>query len=268
MNQIYRAIQTTKQNVHQRLNRDFAHLEEQEQLLDIIHKVRHDHPSMGAQALYQKLKPRAMGRDRFYNWYRSEGLRIVPEKNWRRTTDSSGVIRFNNLIENIELTGVNQVWVSDITYYEIGDKFYYLTFIMDQYSRKIKGFHASRSLRTEETTIPALTMAMKHLNELDKPILHSDGGGQYYSRSFLSLTHGRFSNSMGESAYENPHAERLNRTIKNSFLKYYNPDSFESLKKLLARAVEMYNNGKPHKSLKGLTPNQFERTVKSHKINV
>jgi transposase InsO family protein len=268
MNQIYRAIRTTKQNVHQRLNRDFVHLEEQEQLLDIIHKVRQDHPSMGAQALYQKLNPKGMGRDRFYNWYRSEQLRIVPQKNWRRTTDSSGVIRFRNLIENIKLTGVNQVWVSDITYYEIGDTFYYLTFIMDQYSRKIKGYQASRSLRTEETTMPALTMAMKCLSPTEKPILHSDGGGQYYSRSFLSLTHNRFNNSMGESAYENPHAERLNRTIKNSYLKYYRPDSFESLKKQLARAVEMYNVGKPHKSLKGLTPLEFERIIKTQKISV
>ena len=188
MNQIYRAIRTSKQNVHQRLNRDLTRLEEKEQLLGIIHKVRDDHPSMGAQALYQKLRPKAMGRDRFYNWYRSEGLTIMPQKNWRRTTDSSGVIRFENLIDGIELTGVNQVWVSDITYYEIGDRFFYLTFIMDQYSRRIKGFHASLSLRTEETTIPALTMAMKSLTPLQKLILHSDGGGQYYSRSFLALT--------------------------------------------------------------------------------
>lgn len=258
MNKIYRAIGTSKQNVHQRLNRDLAQSEESEQLIHIIGQVREDHPTMGAQALYHKIKPATMGRDRFYNWYRSKGFTILPEKNWRRTTNSSGVIRFKNLVDGIRLNKINQVWVSDITYYEMGDQFFYLTFIMDQYSRKIKGFHASRSLRTEETTLPALRMAMKHLDGSKKPIIHSDGGGQYYSKAFLALTEGRFINSMGESAYENPYAERLNRTIKNNYLKCYDPDNFEALQKQLARAVEMYNDDKPHKSLRGMTPKQFE----------
>jgi len=258
MNRIYRALGTSKQNVHQRLNRDLTRLEESEQLVSIIRQVREDHPTMGAQALYHKLRPATMGRDRFYDWYRAQRFTIMPEKNWHRTTDSSGVIRFKNLVDGLQVNKVNQVWVSDITYYEMGDQFFYLTFIMDQYSRKIKGFHASRSLRTEETTLPALRMAMRHLDRSQKPIIHSDGGGQYYSKSFLALTEGCFINSMGESAYENPHAERLNRTIKNNYLKHYDPDNFEALKKQLARAVKMYNEQKPHKSLRGMTPKQFE----------
>jgi putative transposase len=159
------------------------------------------------------------------------------------------------------LDGVNQVWVSDITYYDLNNQFYYLTFVMDQYSRKIKGFHASRYLSTEHTTIPALKMAMKYLHTGQKPIIHSDGGGQYYSKAFLHLTENRFSNSMGESAYENPHAERLNRTIKNSYLKHYQPKDFQQLAKQLARAVEMYNDGKPHDALAGLTPKEFEKLM-------
>jgi putative transposase len=263
MNKIYRAIGTSKQNVHQRLTRDLGRLEESEQLKGVIQHVREDHPSMGAEALYQKLCPQTMGRDRFYAWYKEEGLTVCPTKNWRRTTDSSGVIRFENLIDGLQLNGVNQVWVSDITYYDIGEKFFYLTFVMDQFSRKIKGFQASRGLRTEETTIPALKMAMRYLNPGQRPIIHSDGGGQYYSKSFLDLTRGRLANSMGESAYENPHAERLNRTIKNSYLKHYQPAGFEELEKQLAKAVEMYNDGKPHKALNGLTPKEFENETSS-----
>jgi len=265
MNQIYRAIGTSKQNVHQRLNRDLEQQDEKAQLIRIIDQVREDHPSMGVKPLYLKLSPRTMGRDKFYSWYREQGLTVRPKKNWRRTTDSSGVIRFDNLINQIELTGSNQVWVSDITYYEIGNKFYYLTFVMDQYSRKIKGFHASKSLRTEETTIPALRMAMKDLGSDQRPIIHSDGGGQYYSKSFLELTQGRLVNSMGKSAYENPHAERLNRTIKNSYLSFYKPVDFGQLQILLRKAIRMYNEDKPHEALKGLTPRQFEMKI-SHKL--
>lgn len=263
MNEIYRSVGTSKQNVHQRLQRTLIHNEEREQLLRLVGQIREDHPSMGVRSLYKKIGPKTMGRDRFYYWYRSEGFTVTPSKNWCRTTDSSGVIRFKNLVQGIELNDVNQVWVSDITYYELNDTFYYLTFVMDQYSRKIKGFCASTDLHTEQTTLPALKMAMKYLRPGDKPIIHSDGGGQYYSKSFLSLTSGRLTNSMGESAYENPHAERLNRTIKNNYLKGYQPQDFDELKKQLARAVAMYNEDKPHDALNGMTPTQFEK-LKTH----
>lgn len=261
MIQVYKAIGTSKQNMHQRLNRDLSGIGEREQLLKIIRQVREDHPEMGARPLYRKLAPKTMGRDRFYSWYRSEGLKIKPAKNWRRTTDSSGVVRFKNFLEAAQLNGINQAWVSDITYYDLHEKFYYLTFVMDRYSRKIKGFNVSKDLRTEHTTIPALKMAMKHLQPGQKPIIHSDGGGQYYSKSFLALTEGRFINSMGESAYENPHAERLNRTIKNCYLRHYQPSDFDQLKRFLTKAVTMYNDHKPHDSLKGLTPKQFENLL-------
>ena len=74
MNQVYRAMGTTKQNVHQRLNRNLASLDEGEQLFRIIHQVRGDHPEMGARPLYRKIRPKTMGRDRFYKWYASAGL--------------------------------------------------------------------------------------------------------------------------------------------------------------------------------------------------
>src|SRR5688572_23854290 len=108
MNQIYRAIGTSKQNMHQRLQRDLHQLEEKGQLKKIVEQVRCDHPTMGAKLLYQKLSPKTLGRDRFYAWYRTSGFTIHPKKNWRRTTDSSGVVRFQNLIDKKELTGVNQ----------------------------------------------------------------------------------------------------------------------------------------------------------------
>ena len=263
MNQIYRAIGTSKQNVHQRLKRTLMKNEERAQLRQVVCQVREDHHSMGVRSLYRKIRPKTMGRDLFYQWYRAEGFTVIPQKNWRRTTDSSGVIRFKNLVKGIELNDINQVWVSDITYYELNNTFSYLTFVMDQYSRKVKGYSASKELRTEQTTLPALKMANRYLRKGDKPILHSDGGGQYYAKSFLSYTKGRFIHSMGESAYENPHAERLNRTIKNNYLKHYNPKDFNQLKKELARAVTMYNDGKPHDALNGMTPNQFEK-LKNH----
>ena len=266
MNQVYRAMQTSKQNVHQRMRHQLQHMEMEEQLVVIVHQIRQDHPGMGARALYQKVNP-DWGRDAFYAWYRNQGLTIKSKKNWRRTTDSSGVIRFDNLTVGLKLTGINQLWVSDITYYEIGETFYYLTYIMDQYSRKIKGYSTSRTLKTTDTTIPALRMALRFLPTGSRPIFHSDGGGQYYSHDFQKLTVGRFWNSMGKSAYENPHAERLNRTMKNSYLQYYNPKTFKQLVAMNAKAVRMYNQDKPHMALQNMTPNQFENLSILQSVN-
>ena len=261
MNQIYRWLGTSKQNVHQRLNKEIEREEEKEQLKVILQQVREDHPEMGCKVLYKKIKPETMGRDKFFEFYGKNGFKIVPKKSFRRTTDSSGVIRFPNLVKDRELTGINQVWVSDITYYEIKNKFYYLTFIMDQYSRRIIGYSASQTLKTVDTTIPALKMALPRISgeKKVKPIIHSDGGGQYYSKEFLSLTKGYLRNSMCINVYENPHAERINGTIKNSYLKGYDPTNFTELNKKLEKAVYMYNYEKPHSSIQDYTPVKYEQ---------
>ncbi|WP_051315454.1 DDE-type integrase/transposase/recombinase [Algoriphagus terrigena] len=112
---------------------------------------------------FKREKVREIERNLVTVWYRASGFMLAPKRNFRRTTDSSGVIRFPNLTESLELTHVNQAWVSDITYYELNGKFAYLTLIMDAYSRKIKGYQVSKTLRADDTTIPALRMAMKCL---------------------------------------------------------------------------------------------------------
>ena len=271
MNEVYRAIGTTKQNIHLRLERYLHQQEEKANLLKIIEEARKDHPVMGAASLYKLLKPEFIGRDRFRQWYNEMDLKLYQKKNYKRTTDSSGVIRFPNLIADLELTRVNQTWVSDITYYEMDGRWFYLTFIMDLYSRRIKGWSASKSLRTTETTIPALQLALKGMTKEQTTgmIIHSDGGGQYYCKEFRALTGDfKMANSMCESVFENPHAERINGTIKNSYLKHYNPKNFSELTKMLAKAIYMYNHQKPHESLNGLTPVKFEELIGVYPQNI
>ncbi len=218
MIQIYRWLNTTRQNIHQRLNRELESSGEQEQLKVILRQIREDHPEMVCKALYRKVSPQTMGRYKFFDFYRNYGFKIAPKKSFKRSTNNAWVIRFPNLVTGWELTGANQVWVSDITYYEMNSKFYYLTFVMDQYSHRIIGNGASDTLNKEGTTIPALKMVLIRItgNEVAKPIIHSDGGGQYYSRNFIKLTKDRLRNSMCKNVFENPHAERINGIIKNN----------------------------------------------------
>ena len=239
--------------------------EEQEQLIPLINEIRGDHPRMSARDIYLKLHPVCMGRDQFERFCMDSGYRIKKLKNFRVTTNSLGVTRFPNMIKDIDVTHVNQVFVSDITYFDIGSDTYYLTFIMDLYNREIVGWSASDNLRTESTTLPALNRLIYERGRanLKGAIIHSDGGGQYYCSEFKTLTKSlEMINSMTEEkVYENSHAERLNGVIKNNYLYPYGPTNMKSLKKLLDKAVFMYNTGKPHKALGKLTPSMFRSTI-------
>ncbi len=239
--------------------------EEQEQLIPLINEIRRDHPRMSARDIYLKLQPSCMGRDQFEHFCMDSGYRIKQLRNYRVTTNSLGVTRFPNQIKDLKVTHVNHVFVSDITYFDIGSETYYLTFIMDLFTREIVGWSASDNLRTESTTLPALHRVITECGRanLKGAIMHSDGGGQYYCNEFKALTRSlEMINSMTEEkVYENSHAERLNGIIKNNYLYPYGPTNMTSLKRLLDKAVMMYNTGKPHKALGKLTPSMFRSTI-------
>jgi putative transposase len=184
--------------------------------------------------------------------------------NYRRTTDSSGEIRFDNLKENLSITKINQVWQSDISYYDVNGKFYYLTFILDAYSRRIVGHNVSQRLFTEQTTLPALEMALNTRKNqlLGGLISHSDGGGQHYDKAFLKLTQKvGIQNSMCEYTWENGKAERINGVVKNNYLKHRKIDNYSQLVKEVDRSVLLYNHDKPHIELKRMSPISFENKI-------
>jgi putative transposase len=263
MNMLYESLYITKQAFHQYMDRQRVILSEQGQLLLLIYQIREDHPTMGARDMYFKLNPESMGRDAFERFCKAEGLTSSKVRDFRRTTDSSGVVRFENKIEGLELTRVDHVWQSDITYYEVGGRFYYITFVIDGFSRRIVGHSVSQRLLTQQTTIPALKMAIS-LRKREKRdestlIIHSDGGGQYYSKDFRELTNAyNITNSMCEYAWENGKAERINGVIKNNYLRHRLINSFDTLKEEVDRSVYLYNNDKPHIKLHRKTPVAFE----------
>ncbi|MCO5248643.1 MAG: DDE-type integrase/transposase/recombinase [Chitinophagales bacterium] len=202
-----------------------------------------------------------MGRDKFEAFCKRHGFASKRYRDKYRTTDSTGVVRFPDLTIGLELERINQLWVSDITYYQLGQLSTYITFIMDAYSRMIIGYKVSKRLFTEQTTLAALEMAVKnrkHAN-LQGTIFHSDGGGQYYDKEFLNYTHRlRLHNSMCMYAWENGKAERLNGVIKNNYLRHRDIKTFEDLEMEVRRSVRLYNQKKPHSGLNRLTPFQFE----------
>lgn len=265
LNHFYLSIGTTKQAFHSKLNKELEKNQYLGQVELIVRQARVNHPGMCLRDLYRLIAPECMGRDAFEIYFSNMGYGVTMKKSYRRTTNSSGVVRFANLIADLKLDHVNQVWVSDITYYRIGNVFYYITFIMDLYSRLIVGYKVSQSLRTESTTIPALKMGLRTREALKLVglIIHSDGGGQYYSNTFRKLTFDAgMLNSMGISVYENPNAERLNGVIKNNYIRHYSPKTFNQLVAMTSKAVKMYNTEKPHGALNKQSPKEFEMKIK------
>jgi len=116
----------------------------EEQVLMLVYCVREDHPTMGLRDMYFKITPVDIGRDRFETFCKQSGLMVERTHNWRRTTDSSGVIRFDNLLIGLVINKPNQVWQSDITYFELNERFYYITFIIDAFTRVIVGHAVSQ----------------------------------------------------------------------------------------------------------------------------
>jgi putative transposase len=137
----------SKQSFHQQTERYLKEQNMEAQILLMVYNIRKDHPSMGLRDMYFKILPEGLGRDRFEQVCKTAGLSTEIKPNYRRTTDSSGVIRFDNLLTDLEITRSNQVWQSDITYYELLGRFYFLTFIIDSFTRVIVGYNVSKSLK-------------------------------------------------------------------------------------------------------------------------
>lgn len=147
---------------------------------------------MGLRDMYYRVQPQSISRDKFAALCKRANLSFERKPNYRKTTDSSGVVRFDNLLIDLEITRVNQVWQSDITYYEVCGKILLSDIITNAFTRIHCQVSVSFSLKTEQTTLPALQKAVKFrisLNmDINNVILHSDGGGQYYDKNFLLFT--------------------------------------------------------------------------------
>jgi len=237
-----------------------ADIEAQMQL--IVRNVRIKHPDMGIRTIYHKMAPIGIGRDAFEDICRANGLMRDPFKNFHKTTDSSHTRFYPNFIENVVPDAPNQVWQSDITYFEINKHFYYITLIQDAFTKIIVAAIASDNLTTLSTTLPAFKIAFKSLDQQLMHILifHSDGGGQYYAKLLSKLSIPCYLiRSMGKSCYENAMAESINGVVKNKYLYHRSINSFTDLKRELDRTVLLYNEDKPHSALQRMTPNAFKK---------
>lgn len=262
LNELYRTVGVSKQSVQQARKRQESFDKELAELVILADQLKKEHPGCGVEKMYYTLKPQWMGRDKFCEIFLDLGYGVKRVRNYHRTT-FSGDVFYPNLIEGMTVTRPFQVIQSDITYFSLGLEHYYLVFIIDVYTRLIIGYAVSDHLRAK-ANVKALQMALKIIDYQPWGLIHhSDRGSQYSSNRYTDLLEkNQIHISMGEVAWENPYAERINGIIKNEYLKKWIIKDFKDLKSKVKKAIENYNKKRLHRSFNmKYTPMNFYKKL-------
>lgn len=187
------------------------------------------------------------------------GIKCRVKQRTVHTTDSRHSFpRYPNLVQDLEITFPDQVWVADITYIRLREEFIYLAIIMDVYTRIIRGWRLSLGLGVE-LTLGALEKAVIRASP---QIHHSDQGVQYAATDYTERLHSlgvQISMAeVGESA-QNGYAERVIRTIKEEEVYLNEYADLSDAQQQIGRFInDVYLTKRIHSSLGYLTPAEFE----------
>ncbi|WP_414884281.1 IS3 family transposase [Pseudomonas sp. IT-P171] len=250
-----------------------ARADQDQQLITFVEKVRARQPCIGTRKLHSMMHEQReqqelhVGRDRLFAVLRESRQLVRRKRAYHKTTDSHHRFRRHpNLLkpspEQIVATGPEQVWVADITYLPTRDGVAYLSLVTDVFSRKIVGYHVHESLHTN-SVVQAFRMALKRRRSVQKLVHHSDRGAQYCSALYQEVhaKHGiTCSMTDGYDCYQNALAERVNGILKTEFL-IHRPADFAQATQMVREAVTIYNQERPHLSLKYKTPDAVHRAL-------
>lgn len=198
------------------------------------------------------------GRDKLFALLKKNGMLILPKRRYIQTTMSKHWLRkYPNLIKDIVVKRPDEVWVSDITYLKTDEGNCYLNMVTDAYTRKIMGYAIADNMEAANMK-QAFQMAVSNRKNKQYPLIHhSDRGMQYCSAEYVSIAdqhHIKMSMTENGDPYENALAERMNRTLKEELGLGAVLKSKLHAKLLTEEAIDLYNNYRPHLSLKMKTP--------------
>jgi putative transposase len=233
-------------------------------ILQQVINLRKEQPRCGTRKLlvmlqsFFKKQHIQIGRDAFFHLLAKNKLLIRKRKRSTHTTNSKHFFyRYPNLVAHFTPLHAHELWVADITYIPMKERFAYLYLITDAYSRKIVGFHVSDDMRVT-SAIVALQKAIDQKPADAIVIHHSDRGLQYCSNDYVALLkkhHARISMTQNGDPYENAMAERVNGILKTELIS----DSYLDLKSAMqhiARCITIYNYRRVHSSLNWQIPDK------------
>lgn len=194
---------------------------------------------------------------------REDNLLAIRYRKYILTTNSQHDCPvYVNLAARMTLTGVNQLWVADITYIRLRTEFVYLAVILDRFSRKAIGWALDRTLAAR-VTVTALRHAIARRQPPPGVVHHSDQGVQYACDDYVKelQTNGMVpSMSRPANPYDNAFCESFMKTLKQEEIYCNQYQDFQELSEHLEEFIgNYYNHQRLHSALGYRTPEEFER---------
>ena len=240
-----------------------SHKPDESQLEQDLKTVAGQFPRYGSRRLFRQLRRApygySLGRYRMRRLMREHNLlQKVKRKQYKTTNSEHPYPRYANLVQDLEITHPDQVWVCDITYIRLFQEFVFLAVVMDVFTRSIRGWNLSCSL-DRSLTLEALLQSLEdHVPEIH----HSDQGVQYAALEYVNALQARqvqISMAAQGEPRENGYAERLMRTIKEEEVELSDYQNFADAYRQIGQFLEdVYNTKRIHSSLGYLTPLEFE----------
>lgn len=236
-------------------------------LRDAIQKIALEWPSYGSRRITEELRHRGweVNRKRVQRRMREDNLLCLRKRKFVVTTDSGHALAvYPNLAPSLVLTGVDQLWVADITYIRLEEEFVYLAVILDAYSRRVIGWNLDRTLE-DSLPLTALRMALQQRQVQPGLVHHSDRGVQYASGDYtkLLLDHQiRISMSRKGNPYDNAQCESFMKTLKyEEVYRTEYRDLADARSRIYEFIEKIYNAQRLHSALQYLSPIEFERRL-------
>lgn len=224
-----------------------------------LNKGRYGSPRM---TQWLRKNGRRCGKNRVARLMRKEGLRARAKRAFRPRTTVAGKLCCANLVKDLKTTGIDQLWVSDITYVATTEGWLYLAVILDGFSRRVVGWKIGDTLEAG-----LVGSALENALRLRQPgpglVFHSDRGSQYTShvvRKPLELIGASLSMSAQGNCYDNAKAEAFFSTLKAECFPACNVFSSKAqARRTLFEYIETYyNNQRLHSAIGYQSPRQYE----------
>ena len=236
-------------------------------LRDAIQRIALEFPSYGRPRITAELRRRGwvINPKKVYRILREDNLLCLRRRKFVLTTDSGHSLAvYPNLARETALSGLDQLWVADITYIRLAWEFVYLAVILDAYSRRVVGWALQDTLEGK-LTMAALRMALNRRRPAAGLVHYSDRGVQYAAGDYVQLLQQhKIAISMSRKAnpYDNAKAESFIKTLKYEEVYRSEYRNLAEACSSIARFLEqVYNKKRLHSALGYCPPAEFERKL-------